>query len=129
MEAAANSCKNLKTVNLSYTSSPPASIALLTAQCFDLEVLKLAGLRNIVSLQRPFERSPYLLLDGPHICHYLAPWHRCQWGTHTVGGSTILKAETYADIGDQRLPCHVALSCSVTSRCILYTYPKAYATF
>jgi hypothetical protein len=49
VEAAALACKNLKSVNLSYTSAPPASIALLTAQCLDLEVLKLAGLRNIVS--------------------------------------------------------------------------------
>ncbi|KAF8526446.1 RNI-like protein [Gautieria morchelliformis] len=47
VEAAAKACKKLRAINLSYTSAPPASIALLTAECVELEVLKLAGVRNI----------------------------------------------------------------------------------
>ncbi|KAF8581648.1 hypothetical protein K439DRAFT_1513720 [Ramaria rubella] len=47
VEAAAQSCKGLKSLNLSYTSAPIVSISLLTAECLRLEVLKLAGLSNL----------------------------------------------------------------------------------
>jgi hypothetical protein len=50
VEAAAKNCKNLEIVNLSYTSSPVAALSLLTAECLELEVLKLAGVTNLVSI-------------------------------------------------------------------------------
>lgn len=49
MEAIAKNSKLLKVVNLSFTSAPPASIALLTLECLEMEVLKLAGVPHMVS--------------------------------------------------------------------------------
>ena len=129
MEAAAKACKNLKTVNLNYTSAPPASISLLTAECLELEVLKLAGVRNIVSHRPLFQTIPYRFLDRCHICHDLTPRCRCQFRTHPSEKSSIIKTETYLNIGDQLLSRIITLSCALTPRCLFHTDAEAQGPF
>ncbi|GJJ09704.1 hypothetical protein Clacol_003928 [Clathrus columnatus] len=47
IDAIANTCKHLRVLNLNFTSAPPASIAFLTGECIELEILKLAGISLI----------------------------------------------------------------------------------
>ncbi|KAH8119825.1 RNI-like protein [Phellopilus nigrolimitatus] len=47
VEAAAETCPNLKIVNLSFTSATALSLLPLIKACPDLEVLKLAGIQNL----------------------------------------------------------------------------------
>lgn len=46
--AAIFKCKMLKTLNLNYTSVPPASLVPIFLDCLDMEVLKLAALPKLV---------------------------------------------------------------------------------
>lgn len=52
IDTIANTCKHLHKLNLNFTSAPPPSIAYLTGECLDLEVLKLAGINGIVGIVR-----------------------------------------------------------------------------
>ncbi|KIJ26912.1 hypothetical protein M422DRAFT_55305 [Sphaerobolus stellatus SS14] len=45
--AIAKHCRKLKSLNLNFTHAPPSGIADVTAECTDLEVLKLAGIPHI----------------------------------------------------------------------------------
>lgn len=47
--AIANSCPNLKVVNLNYTSANPLSVGQLVKSCKSLESLKVAGIQNWAS--------------------------------------------------------------------------------
>lgn len=47
VEAIANTCKHLRALNLNFTSVNPSSIAYLTSECLELNILKLAGIQSI----------------------------------------------------------------------------------
>jgi len=51
VEAVATTCLRLKSINLSNTTVSAATLAPLLRNCLSLEVLKLAGLQNIVGMK------------------------------------------------------------------------------
>ncbi|KAF8516132.1 RNI-like protein [Hysterangium stoloniferum] len=65
VDALAKGCKKLKILNLSYTSAPPKSISLVTGQCLDLEVLKLAGIRGLTDIAFATILNPESDEDAP----------------------------------------------------------------
>ena len=63
--AAAKYCPLLTVVNLSYTSVTPVSLVPLAVACVNLEVLKLAGVPNWVSIH--YRGSATTTLDGLYV--------------------------------------------------------------